>query len=231
MRAGSDEIGTISAPPAVGDRFALAGRVWEVEELDLPRRLIYVHAVPGKMRVEWPGDSGEVHTRILERMRQVLEENTVYPYLKPNACRRLEEARVLARSTGMTQHSVVCLGGMTWCLFPWLGTRSFRTLRKYLAKNGAPEQISHMDYEGCFYITFKMNGDGEGLIRRLCADLERNGLDCTALADPRGIPYFDKYDSLIPSSLLAQAYAVDRLRADEVLRRLPQIRDEFNANS
>ena len=231
VRAGSDEIGTTSAPPAVGDRFALAGRVWEVEELDLPRRLIYVHAVPGKMRVEWPGDSGEVHTRILERMRQVLEEDTVYPYLKPNACRRLEEARVLARSTGMTQHSVVCLGGMTWCLFPWLGTRSFRTLRKYLAKNGAPEQISHMDYEGCFYITFKMNGDGEGLIRRLCADLERNGLDCTALADPRGIPYFDKYDSLIPSSLLAQAYAVDRLRADEVLRRLPQIRDEFNANS
>lgn len=41
----SEEIGTISSPPPVGDRFALAGRVWEVEELDLERKLIYVHGV------------------------------------------------------------------------------------------------------------------------------------------------------------------------------------------
>ena len=37
------------------------------------------------MEISWPGDYGEIHTRILERMKQVLEEDTVYPYLKKKA--------------------------------------------------------------------------------------------------------------------------------------------------
>ena len=101
VRSGSDEIGTITTPPPVGDRFALAGRVWEVEELDIPRKLIYVHPVDGKMEISWPGDYGEVHTRILERMKKVLEEDTEYPYLKRNALERLKTARNVARNTGM----------------------------------------------------------------------------------------------------------------------------------
>lgn len=92
VRCESDEIGTITTPPPVGDRFALAGRVWEVEELDIPRKLIYVKQVPGKMEISWPGDYGEINTRILKRMRQVLAEETVYPYLKENARQRLEVA-------------------------------------------------------------------------------------------------------------------------------------------
>ena len=51
VRAGSDEIGTITTPPPVGDRFALAGRVWQVEEVDLAHRLIFVKAVEGKMEI------------------------------------------------------------------------------------------------------------------------------------------------------------------------------------
>jgi ATP-dependent Lhr-like helicase len=54
VRCGSDEIGTITAPPPVGDRFALAGRVWEVEEVDISHKLIYVHSVDGKMEISWP---------------------------------------------------------------------------------------------------------------------------------------------------------------------------------
>lgn len=54
VKCGSDEIGTISSPVPVGDRFALAGRVWEVEELDLPRKLIFVHNVPGKWKYRGP---------------------------------------------------------------------------------------------------------------------------------------------------------------------------------
>lgn len=144
VRCESDEIGTITTPPPVGDRFALAGRVWEVEELDIPRKLIYVKQVPGKMEISWPGDYGEINTRILKRMRQVLAEETVYPYLKENARQRLEVARRLAANTGMLQHSMVHLGGYSWCLFPWLGTRSFRTLRKYIAAQR--KAIPHLEH-------------------------------------------------------------------------------------
>ena len=228
VRAGSDEIGTVTTPPPVGDRFALAGRVWEVEELDVARKLIYVKQVEGKMEVSWPGDFGEIHTRILERMRQVLTEDTVYPYLKPNAQKRLEVARHLARNTGMLEHSLVCLGGYTWCLFPWLGTRSFRTLRKFIARHAGAYKISNVEFEGCYYVTFRMErGDGHDLISHLAEVVETDGIDCNALVSAGETPMFDKYDEHVPAELLRRAYATDRLRADEAERRILDIRAEY----
>lgn len=224
VRAGSDEIGTITTPPPVGDRFALAGRVWEVEELDVARKLIYVKEVKGKMEISWPGDYGEIHTRILERMKQVLEEDTVYPYLKKNARKRLDVARRVARNTGMLKKSIVHLGGYTWCLFPWLGTRSFRTLRKFIAKNGAKFRISGMEYEGCCYMTFKMErGDGRELISYLSKKASTEGIDKSTLVAPSECPVFEKYDDFIPSELLRDAYMADRLRTDEAVKRLAEI--------
>ena len=208
----------------VGDRFALAGRVWEVEELDVARKLIYVKEVKGKMEISWPGDYGEIHTRILERMKQVLEEDTVYPYLKKNARKRLDVARRVARNTGMLKKSIVHLGGYTWCLFPWLGTRSFRTLRKFIAKNGAKFRISGMEYEGCCYMTFKMErGDGRELISYLSKKASTEGIDKSALVAPSECPVFEKYDDFIPSELLRDAYMADRLRTDEAVKRLAEI--------
>ena len=216
VRCGSDEIGTITTPPPVGDRFALAGRVWEVEELDIKRKLIYVKSVEGKMEVSWPGDYGEIHTKILRRMRQVLQEDTVYPYLKPNAAHRLEVARHLARNTGMLEHSLVHLGGYTWCLFPWLGTRSFRTLRKYIAREGKQFKLSGIEFEGCYYMTFRMErGSDYEFVRYFCDKAEREGIDCEALVASGETPIFDKYDEYIPGELLRHAYATDKLRADE----------------
>lgn len=228
VRCKSDEIGTITTPPPVGDRFALAGRVWEVEELDVRRKLIYVHPVDGKMEISWPGDYGEIHTRILERMKRVLEEDMVYPYLKPNAAKRLDVARRMARSTGMLQRSIVHLGGYSWCIFPWLGTRSFRTFRRYIAANAHDFRISSIDYEGCYYITFKMEGaNGFELARSLAERSAREGIDCNALVGESECPVFEKYDDHLPSSLLRRAYAQDKLTSAEAERRIAEIFGEY----
>ena len=224
-KGSAEEIGTITTPPPVGDRFALAGRVWEVEELDIPRKLIYVHPVAGKMEVSWPGDSGAIHTKILERMRRVLTEDTVYPYLKPNAVHRLEVARHLARNTGVGERMLIHLGGSTWCLFPWLGTISFRTLRRFLAKHAKELGISGIEFEGCYYILFRMEGDGKDFCRIL-ARLAAGGIDCNALVAPGELPVFDKYDAYVPGELLRAAYAADHLRGDEAKARIAALESE-----
>ncbi len=221
VRSGSDEIGTITTPPPVGDRFALAGRVWEVEELDIQRKLIYVKPVEGKMMVAWPGDAGEVNTRILERMKKVLEEDIVYPYLMPNARERLNVARHVARNTGMLEKPVISLGGYTKCIFPWLGTRSFRTLRKFIQKHSREFGITGIEFEGCYYITFKMEKDMDDRLMTALADIVRSdGIDCESLVEGSEIPIFDKFDPYIPPALLRRAYAADRLRADEAEKRI-----------
>ncbi|MGM9642740.1 MAG: DEAD/DEAH box helicase [Eubacteriales bacterium] len=228
VRHDSEEIGTITTPPPVGDRFALAGRVWEVEELDIARKLIYVKPVEGKMEVSWPGDYGEIHTRILQRMRKVLEEDTVYPYLKPNAAHRLEVARHLARNTGMLEHSIVHLGGYSWCVFPWLGTRSFRTFRKFLAAHAAQYRISGIEHEAGAYITFKMEqGNDYILANGLADEVTVKGIDSMALVGQGESPVFDKYDEYLPASLLQKAYAADKLSPDEAAERFIEIFNEY----
>jgi len=220
VRCESDEIGVITSPPPVGDRFALAGRVWEVEELDIPRHLIYVKPVRGKMEVSWPGDYGEIHTKILERMRRILMEDEEYPYLHENALARLRVARALARNTGMCDSCILPLGGYTWALFPWLGTRSFRTLRRYLTKNAGSYKLSGMEFEGCYYMTFKLEGGrGENLMRDIFDKIAREGIDKESLISPTECPVFEKYDEFIPPHLLRKAYRDDKLRADEIIER------------
>ena len=228
VRCGSDEIGTITTPPPVGDRFALAGKVWEVIELDIQRRLIYVKSVEGKMEISWPGDYGEIHTKILMRMRQaLLEDETLYPYLKPNAVQRLEDARTLARHAGMRECSLVHLGGFSWCLFPWLGTKAFRALRRFLVKNAFKYHISDIEYEGCEYMTFKIeHGDGKDLAMAMYKDICDRGIDPSELVSATEAPSYDKYDEYVPPHLLRMAYATDRLDCENACIAVRRIYEE-----
>ncbi len=215
VRCGSDEIGTITSPPPVGDRFALAGRVWEVEELDVKGKLVFVKKVEGKMEISWPGDCGEIHTRILKRMKTVLDEDKNYPYLKEGAQKRLAEARAVAAKTGLTKCPIVSLGGYSYAMFPWLGTRAFRTVRKLLLKYKERFRLSAIDHERCYYITFRMErGTPNELLAMLETELAGE-IDLYALAGAGESPIFDKFDELIPSELLRRAYACDRLASSK----------------
>lgn len=221
VRCQSDEIGTITNPPPVGDRFALAGRVWEVTDLDMPRRLVYVQKVKGKMEVSWPGDSGEIHTRLLEKMREILLGEEQYAYLLPNAAARLATTRRVARATGMDKSLLLSIGGSSWVLFPWLGTRAFRTLKRYLRREAGRLGISDIQSEGCCYLTFKGKGDlRNGFLRAIGDDLSRDGIDTTEMLAAGETPMFDKFDEYIPADLLKKGYIADRLSPEEVIGRL-----------
>ena len=220
VRCDSEEIGTITTPPPVGDRFALAGRVWEVKEVDVPRKLIFVKSVDGKMEVSWPGDGGEVHTKLLVAMRDILFNGKKYAFLGENAAARLENARRVAANAGMRENLVVFLGGQSYVLFPWLGTRAFRTVRRILQKNAGELGISDIQSELCYYITFKAkDGEKRSIAREIANIIERDGLDTSKLVFDGECPMYDKFDEYIPAELLRAAYAVDRLSPDEVEER------------
>lgn len=219
VRHEAEEIGTITNPLPKGERFALAGRVWEVEDVDIQRRLLYVHPVEGKMEVSWPGDAGEIHTEILRRMREILFEDTEYPYLMPNAKERLQAARHTARAVGMDRTPFLSFSDTAGCLFPWLGTRAFRTLKRLLKANADTLGISNIESFGCCYITFKLTpGTRDVFLGRLIALIQRDGIDPISLISPSETPIADKYDDCIPAALLRRAYAEDRLSTEEIMR-------------
>jgi len=221
VRCDSEEIGTITTPPPVGDRFALAGRVWEVKEIDVPRKLIFVRAVEGKMEVSWPGDGGEIHTKLLVAMRNILFNGKEYSFLGSNATARLDNARRVAFNAGMKDTLCVFLGGQSYVIFPWLGTRAFRTLRRLMQRNAQQLGISDIQSEGCVYITFKAKDKdiGDNIENMIKSIIERDGLNTRDLVTGGECPVYDKFDEFIPAELLRDAYAEDRLLADEVIER------------
>ena len=207
VRSESQELGTVVSPPPVGEKLAIAGAVWIVEEIDHKRRLVYVTQVKGKVPAYFGECAGDINTRILERMREVLVEQRSYPYLRENAAARLLHARFVAREAGVLDAPLVNLGGDTWVLFPWLGTYAFIALERVM-KLRLPAELGLKGMDVCrpFYIQFRMKATGDEFLSAL-SDAVAQEFDPIELVYPGEVPVFDKYDEYLPPELVRKGFA------------------------
>ena len=220
VRTRSQELGTIVRPPPVGEKIALAGHVWIVEEIDYKRHLIYCEQVPGKVPAFFGLCPGDMHTKILEKMREVLRSDRIYPYLMKNAVVRLGEARRAAVNSGMTENPLICLGGEMWCLFPWLGTYAFLALERFLKLKCASRLgLSALDSSRPYFLQFKMRANAEEFFRVL-SEIAGEPLDPMELLYPGEIPLFDKYDEFLPAELVRKSFAHGILGIEEMKQRI-----------
>lgn len=227
VRCGSQEIGTIVKPPPAGEKIALAGHVWVVEEVDHKRHLLYCEQVRGKVPAYFGECPGDINTRVLERMRQVLLEDRPYPYLMQNAVARLDQARHTALNSGVGREPLICLGGDMWCLFPWLGTYAFLALERFLKlKCGEQLGLSGLDSARPYFIQFKMKADRAAFFRVL-AEAERQPLDPMELVYPNEVPLFEKYDEFLPVELVKKGFAYGILGIDEMKARIRGWGEQF----
>ena len=219
VRCGSEEIGTITAAPPVGERFALAGRVWEVEEADISRRMIFVKSVEGKMQISWPGSQGFIHTRILEKMREVLNNNEEYAYLSPKALERLKSAKAFAQKIGASEHNLFSISENSFVLFPWLGTRSFQALKRIIKKHGNAIGICDVQSAGSYYITFRCERKRTEILSFLRSIKDRK-IDANELIGKGELLATDKFDHCLPTKLTNRAYAENALSLEETMEKL-----------
>lgn len=220
VRWGSQELGTIVMPPPAGEKIAIAGHVWIVEEVDHKRKLVYCEQVKGKVPAYFGECPGDINTKILERMRQVLREDKSYPYLMKNAVARLEQARHTAANSGVTEEPLICLGGNMWCLFPWLGTYAFLAMERFLKIKCAERLgLKGLDSSRPYFIQFTMRASREEFFRIL-AEEERKPLDPMELVYPGEIPLFEKYDEFLPEELVKKGFAYGILGIDEMKSRI-----------
>lgn len=207
VRSESQELGTVVQPPPVGEKLAIAGAVWIVEDIDHKRRLVYVTQVKGKVPAHFGECPGDIDTRILERMRQVLIEQDAYPYLQEHARTRLAHARFVARAAGLTSSPLINLGGDTWALFPWLGTYAFMTLERMIKRKlPASLGIKGVDVYRPFYIQFRMSSSADEFLSCL-KGVAAEELDPIELVYPDEVPVFDKYDEFLPPELIRKGFA------------------------
>ncbi|MDE7261398.1 MAG: DEAD/DEAH box helicase [Oscillospiraceae bacterium] len=214
VRSEAQELGTVVLPPPVGEKLAIAGHVWVVLDVDRKRHLVYCEQVKGSIPAYFGLCPGDLHTKILQRMRQVLQEDRQYPYLMKNAAARLENARFTARHSDTGRKPLLNLGGNMWCLLPWVGTYTFLALERFLKiKCGERLGLRNLDSARPYYVQFNMKAD-EGTFYRVVAEEIGKPIDPLELVYPKELPLFDKYDEFLPEELVKKGFAYGVLDLD-----------------
>ncbi len=220
VHSGSEQLGTIVKPPPVGDKIAIAGRVWAVDEVDHKRRVVYCTLVKGNIPAYFGDVAGDIHTRILERMHTVLEESKDYPYLMPHAVCRLQEARETYRKSSMATSPLVHLGGKMWALFPWLGSYAFLALERFLKiRCGTRLGLKGLNSSRPYYMQFTMQVSEEEFYSILAEEAEKP-FDPLELVYPKEVPVFEKYDEYVPEELVRKGFACGVLDIDGMKQRI-----------
>ena len=208
VRCEAQELGTVVLPPPVGEKLAIAGHVWLVLDVDHKRHLVYCEQVKGSIPAYFGQCPGDLHTKILARMRRVLREDRQYPYLMKNAVARLEQARYTAAHSGAGEKPLIHLGGNMWCLLPWVGTYAFLAMERFLKIKCADRLgLRNFDSARPYYMQFTMKVDAEAFFRIVAEEI-RKPMDPMELVYPKELPLFDKYDEYLPEELVKKGFAL-----------------------
>lgn len=222
VRCGSEQLGTIVKPPAPGEKIAIAGRVWRVDEIDHKQRVIFCTLVKGNIPAYFGDVAGDIHTHILERMVQVLNEDTIYPYLMSHAVSRLTDAREVFKKSNMAHHPLINLGGNMWALFPWVGTYSFLTMERFL-KLRCKDRLGLKGLQSSrpYYMIFSMKVS-ESEFYKIVSEEAQKEFDALELVYPNEVPVFEKYDEYVPDELVRKGFAYGVLDIDGMKQRIKQ---------
>lgn len=220
VRSNSEQLGTIAKPPPAGEKIAIAGRVWRVDEVDHKRKEVYCTLVKGNIPAYFGDAPGDIHTRILERMFNVLSEDADYPYLMRHAVARLADARETFAKSFMYEKPLVNLGGKMWALFPWLGSYSFLALERFLKRRCAKRLgLRALNSVRPYYIQFTMKASEEEFYRIMLEEAQKE-FDPLELVYDKEVPIFEKYDEFVPPELVRKGFALGVLDVAEMKERI-----------
>ena len=228
------ELGKVNFIPPEGSGLVLAGKNWKVDDLRLKSREICVIPGPESGARIWRGGSSFLHGKIVKRMRQVLFEDRIYPYLTNAALFRLQEGRDFARESGMEHNNFIAAEPDSsmphtdteknvFYLLPWTGSRGMRTLSLVLQKKENKEELKiiQMEQENPYAYRIVSELDIVGFrskLKRLIFSLKNP----ETLLDTARIPMTDKYDYLLPAHFLVKQYAANILSVTECKEFLQQ---------
>lgn len=211
--AGGKTLGTLPVSQAlvIGQRILFAGKTWRVEDIDEEQKVIFVARAGGGAPPLFSGGAGRTHTRVRQRMRQLLESAEVPAYLDEVAKRFLSEGRDCYSTRGLGQVYWVDQG-QELLLLTWLGDSANEALacllqrRGLIATPGGPGvQVSkgRSTTEAVVDVLFDAAVDDAPPLDML-------------LAETKNLQR-EKWDWALSDSLLRKAYASLYLDLDEAL--------------
>jgi ATP-dependent Lhr-like helicase len=215
-------IGTVSIMFSPGLTFALAGKSWVVDKVNEKEKVLFVKPLDASARITWIADQSIIFdTRVMEKIRDILQSDDVYPYLSKSCRERLETIRETARFSGIASQTAVKIGADKFAVFPWLGTREMFTL--FYALNLLDNNLRFFPKRG-MYAEVSFSGT-EFELEKLLAEAKtktpelRRFSPSGSLSKEAKNEYFDpfpkeaeipgKYNAFIPKELLRKQFLED----------------------
>jgi ATP-dependent Lhr-like helicase len=217
--AGGKTLGTIpvSQMMTAGQRILFAGKTWCVEEVDEPQKTIYVSRTSGGVPPLFAGGGGRTHTKVRQRMRELLESKAVPAFLDKTAARFLEEARECYLRMDLANVVVVNQGAEVM-LLTWLGDSANEAIACLFIRRGFVATPSGPGVE-----VLKSGHTAEEILAVLqdAAVDEAPSLDLL-LENVQNLQR-EKWDWALPEGLLRRAYASYYLDLREALEWVRQV--------
>ena len=109
------------------------GRRWRIVEVHDREKVIQVAPDHAGKPPLFGGDVGYIHKKVIERMRNVLRNDIIPPYLDKTAIEVLSSAQAAYRRFGLDERPILSLGEDRFLLAPWTGTVDTASLAMVLA--------------------------------------------------------------------------------------------------
>ena len=125
----SRTLGEISYLPEIGSVIILAGRRWQVNNIDTKRNRIYVNIAMSGGYVYFDINGSEIDGIITQKMKEIYLDNTTYPYLdcKTGCHTELDIARAFFKNNNMDKSPFVKYEDKS-ILITWMGAKINRTI-------------------------------------------------------------------------------------------------------
>jgi ATP-dependent helicase Lhr and Lhr-like helicase len=158
--SGTKQIGTIDKSPFINikDRIILAGKLWEIYDIDSKRNKIYVSKASQGDPPKYSGDGGKIHQRIGEKMMEIICSDNFFEYIDEKAADCLKELRIPYHYYEVTPQQRVIWRKKDELVFEtYTGTTIYQTLMWMLRTKGV--DVKTVDGLGRIKITMPPEED------------------------------------------------------------------------
>lgn len=211
--AGGRTLGTLPVDQVLmpGQRILFAGKTWRVDEVDEQQKTIYVTRAKGGVPPAFSGGMGRTHTKVRQRMRELLGSAAELAFLDETAKKLVAEGRDWYIRLNLNTEFAIDQG-RELVLLTWLGDAANEAIACLLIHRGFVATASGPGVE-----VVKGSRSTEDILDAL----EDATVDDTPplnmlLADVKNLAR-EKWDWSLPDGLLRKAYASLYLDLDEGL--------------
>lgn len=209
--AGGKTLGTLPVEQMllVGQRILFAGKTWRVDAVDEKQRAIHVSRTRGGVPPAFSGGTGSTHTKVRQRMRELLASDKVPVFLDDGAKRLLAQGRDAYKRLNLESEFAIDQG-RELVLMTWLGDSGNVALA---ARFGA---LGFSATAGGPGVEVQKEGASNGeIMRALAAIASTDAPPLELLLGKAKNLMKERWDWALPDNLLRKAYASLNLNLDE----------------